>query len=73
MKILITGIAGFVGKHLLRHLLDCDGISQYDSAEILGVDVSFKNFEVDSFTAGKDRLKIIEADLKDKEKVDRSN
>ena len=71
MKILITGIAGFVGKHMLRHLLDCDGTSQYDCAEILGVDVSFKNFEVASFTADKDRLKIIEADLKDKEKVDR--
>jgi GDP-4-dehydro-6-deoxy-D-mannose reductase len=69
LKILITGIAGFVGKHLLRHLLNCDGVSQYDSAEILGVDLSFKNFEVAGFNEGKNRLKIIEADLKDKEKV----
>ena len=71
MKILITGIAGFVGKHLLKHLFGCDGVSQYDSAEILGVDVSFRNFEIPGFTAGMDRLKIIEADLKDEEKVDR--
>jgi GDP-4-dehydro-6-deoxy-D-mannose reductase len=70
LKILITGIAGFVGKHLLRYLLDCNGITQYDCAEILGVDLSFKNFETASFTAGKDRLRIIQADLKDKEKVD---
>ncbi|MCL5070231.1 MAG: GDP-mannose 4,6-dehydratase [Actinobacteria bacterium] len=70
MKILITGIAGFVGKHLLRYLLNCNEISQYDSAEILGVDVNFKNFEVESFTEGKERLRIIEADLKDKEKVE---
>jgi len=70
LKILITGIAGFVGKHLLRYLLSRDGISQYDSAEILGVDLSFNSFEIESFTANKDKLKIIEADLKDKEKVD---
>ena len=71
MKILITGIAGFVGKHLLGHLLNCDANSQHDYTEILGVDVNFKNFEVESFTAGKDRLKIIEADLRNKETAER--
>jgi GDP-4-dehydro-6-deoxy-D-mannose reductase len=70
LKILITGIAGFVGNHLLNHLLGCNGISQYDSAEILGVDVNFNNFKVESFPAGRDKLRIIEADLKDKEKVE---
>jgi GDP-4-dehydro-6-deoxy-D-mannose reductase len=70
LKILITGIAGFVGNHLLNYLLGCNGISQYDSAEILGVDVNFNNFKVESFSAGRDRLRIIEADLKDKEKVE---
>jgi GDP-4-dehydro-6-deoxy-D-mannose reductase len=70
LKIIITGIAGFVGKHLLRYILGCSGITQYDCVDILGVDVSFKNFEVASFTADKNRLRIIQTDLKDKEKVD---
>ncbi len=70
MKILVTGISGFVGKHLLRHLLNCNENSQYDSVEILGVDINFKNFKIENFTTDKDRLKIIEVDLKDKEKVE---
>ena len=60
MKILITGAAGFVGKHLLEYL------KKEQDNEILGVDKSFKN--LNSNSSFKD-IEVWEADLTDKDSV----
>ncbi len=60
MKILVTGIAGFVGKHLTAYL------AEKGNHEILGVDLNFKNFNSDSSFS---KVKISEADLTDRESV----
>lgn len=60
MKILITGAAGFVGRHLLEYL------RRDQDNNILAVDLSFKN--INSNDSFKD-VDLCEADLTDKESV----
>jgi len=60
LKILITGAAGFVGRHLLEYL------KKEQDNEILGVDKSFKN--LNSNSSFKD-IEVWEADLTDKDSV----
>ena len=65
MRILVTGIAGFVGKHLTEHLI------KEGKHEILGVDLRFddlstKNFYTDEHQS---KIKFLEADLTDRKKV----
>ena len=66
MKILITGIAGFVGKHLVRYL-----VKDKDN-EILGIDLKLDNFSIDNFIAGElqSKIKVLEVDIKDKKSVE---
>ena len=66
MRILITGIAGFVGKHLTRYLLE-DG-----NHEILGADLKLANFSIDKFGAdeAQNKIKVLEVDIKDKKSVE---
>lgn len=60
MKILITGAAGFAGKHLLEYL------KKEGDHKILGVDLSFKEFNPgDSLN----NIEISETDLTDRESV----
>ena len=60
MKILMTGGAGFVGKHLLAYL------TKEGNNRILAVDLSFKDFNPDNSF---DNVEISEADLTDRESV----
>lgn len=60
MKILVTGAAGFVGKHLLEYLKKDNG------HKILGIDLSFKGFNLNKSSGNID---ILEADLTDKKLV----
>jgi GDP-4-dehydro-6-deoxy-D-mannose reductase len=60
LKILITGAAGFVGRHLLEYL-----IKETDS-KILAVDLSFKNLNSNDSFKGID---VYEADLTDRDSV----
>jgi len=60
LKILITGIAGFVGKHLVTYL---DNKGRY---EILGIDLNFNNFNLDNYNQ---EIKLEKIDLTDKNKV----
>lgn len=60
MKVLITGAAGFVGKHLLGYL------KKEGDHEILGIDLSFKNFGPGGSL---DNMEVLEADLTEKESV----
>jgi GDP-4-dehydro-6-deoxy-D-mannose reductase len=60
LKILITGAAGFVGRHLLEYL------RKEQDNDILAVDISFKNLNSnDSFK----NIDLCEADLIDRELV----
>jgi len=66
LRILITGIAGFVGKHLTRYLLE-DG-----NNEILGADLKSANFSTDKFGTdeAQNRIKVLEVDIEDKKSVE---
>lgn len=64
LKILITGIAGFVGKHLTSCLTEGEEVK--DGYEIMGLDLSFKNFNSAGYGHG---IKLTEVDLTDREKV----
>jgi len=66
LRILITGIAGFVGKHLTRYLLE-DG-----NNEILGADLKSANFSTDKFGAdgAQNKIKVLEVDIEDKKSVE---
>jgi len=66
LKILITGIAGFVGKHLVRYL-----VKDKDN-EILGIDLKLDNFSINNFIAGElqSKIKVLEVDIKDKKSVE---
>jgi GDP-4-dehydro-6-deoxy-D-mannose reductase len=60
LKILITGAAGFVGKHLIEYL------KKEGQYEILGIDLSFKNLGPD---CSSDSIEVLEADLTNRESV----
>jgi len=60
LKILITGIAGFVGKHLARYLMK-------DNNEILGIDLKLDGFKADEL---KSKIKVSEVDIKDKKSIE---
>lgn len=64
MRILITGINGFVGAYLTRHILKKD-----NKCEITGVDVRTEGF-YDKVRQGKERVEIVNIDLTKSDKVD---
>ncbi|CAM8413375.1 NAD-dependent epimerase/dehydratase family protein [Candidatus Methylopumilus planktonicus] len=53
MKILVTGVAGFIGMHSAKKLLD-------DGHEIIGIDNLNDYYDV---TLKKDRLKLLESNI----------
>ena len=59
-KILITGINGFLGKHLLDKLLD--NINFFDIDKIVGIDNFISSKRKEKYTASK-KYNFIEADL----------
>ena len=61
MKILITGIAGFVGNHLVRYL-----VKDKDN-EILGIDLKLNNFRTDELQS---KIKVLEVDIRDKKGIE---
>lgn len=60
MRILITGIAGFAGRHLTAYL------TTEDNHEILGIDLNFKNFNSDNYSG---KIELLEADLTDRQRI----
>ncbi len=60
MRILITGIAGFVGRHLIKYL------TTEGNHEILGIDLNFKNFNLDNYSG---KIELLEADLTDRQRI----
>jgi GDP-4-dehydro-6-deoxy-D-mannose reductase len=60
LRIIITGIAGFVGKHLTTYL------TREGSHKILGIDLNFKNFSSANFSR---KIELLEMDLTDKQKI----
>ncbi|MBA7559308.1 GDP-6-deoxy-D-mannose reductase [subsurface metagenome] len=60
MRILITGIAGFAGRHLTTYL------TTEDNHEILGIDLNFKNFNSDNYSG---KIELLEADLTDRQRI----
>ncbi|MDD3519871.1 MAG: GDP-mannose 4,6-dehydratase [Actinomycetota bacterium] len=65
MKILITGINGFVGTYLANHILKID-----DSCEITGIDIRTGNF-FDKFKGDKKRVRLFDIDLIDKNRIEK--
>jgi len=60
LRILITGIAGFAGRHLTAYL------TTEDNHEILGIDLNFKNFNSDNYSG---KIELLEADLTDRQRI----
>jgi len=60
LRILVTGIAGFAGRHLTAYL------AEKGNHEILGIDLNFKNFNSSGYFS---KIKISETDLTDRESV----
>ena len=60
MRILITGIAGFVGRHLITYL------TMEGNHEILGIDLNLKNFNLDNCSG---KIELLEADLTDRQRI----
>jgi len=65
LKVLITGINGFVGNYLAEHILKND-----DLCEITGIDITTDNF-FNRFEGDKNRVKLFNIDLTDENKVDK--
>ena len=64
MKILITGVAGFVGRHLIQYL------TREDNHQILGLDIKLDNFISSSdCDKVKSEIKTLEVDLVNSKKV----
>ena len=85
MRIIITGIAGFVGRHLLNHIIDlnsrnCTGTENNPASsrlEILGADIYTKGFNTEDFLKGAKfkcaggyyKIDVLEIDLRNKKDV----
>ncbi len=67
MKILITGIAGFVGNHLTEYLT---GIDTEDTIEIAGVDINLENFNPENHAGRNISIMSSEIDLRDRKEVE---
>ena len=67
MKILITGIAGFVGNHLTEYLT---GNDTGDTIEIAGVDINLENFRPGNHTGRNVSIMTSEIDLRDRKAVE---
>ena len=67
MKILITGIAGFVGKHLTSYLTKDE--SKEANHKILGIDLNLKDFKQDDYKSRGWKIGLAEVDLTNREKV----
>ena len=67
MKILITGIAGFVGNHLIEYLA---GVKESDALDIAGVDIDLGNFQYKNSDTSKLKIKTKEIDLRDQKAVE---
>jgi GDP-4-dehydro-6-deoxy-D-mannose reductase len=64
LKILITGVAGFVGRHLIQYL------TREDNHQILGLDIKLDNFISSSdCNKVKSKIKTLEVDLANSKKV----
>ncbi len=67
MKVLITGIAGFVGKHLVSYLTGEECADE--SSEILGIDLSLENIDAGDYEEPGFKIMLEEADLTDGDRV----
>ncbi len=67
LKILITGIAGFVGKHLTSYLTKDE--SKEANYKILGIDLNLKDFDSDDYKKHGRKIEFAEVDLTNREKV----
>ena len=67
MKVLITGIAGFVGNHLIEYLT---GIEEGDTLDITGADINLDNFHYKDRNDKNARVQTLEIDLRDRKAVD---
>ncbi len=79
MRVLITGISGFVGSHLLDYLVG-DFKSQGSSAtagsacgnlELTGLDISVKGLHFDAKKNNRTVIDLIECDLRDSSKIEK--
>jgi len=66
VRVLITGITGFVGSHMADYLLKRDGIEIYATRRWRSRDDNIKHFY------GEDRVKFIETDLTDRGSLHRA-
>jgi len=64
LRILITGINGFVGRHLADFLLN-----KKDDCELTGLDINTSNF-FEGFKGENERLKLVNIDLTDAKKIE---
>lgn len=67
LKIMITGIGGFVGKHLISYLTGEEG--KDGNHEILGIDLNLNDFNSDDYKKYDRKIELEEIDLTDREKV----
>ncbi|MDD3628432.1 MAG: GDP-mannose 4,6-dehydratase [Candidatus Humimicrobiaceae bacterium] len=67
MKILITGIGGFVGKHLTSYLVSEQ--NKEKNQKILGIDINLENFNLGGYSLYNQNIELEEIDLTDREKV----
>jgi len=67
LKILITGIGGFVGKHLTSYLVREE--SERENHKILGVDINLEGFNLDDYGVYSRNIELEKVDLTDREKV----
>jgi GDP-4-dehydro-6-deoxy-D-mannose reductase len=67
LKVLITGIAGFVGKHLVSYLTGEEWGDE--SSEILGIDLNLENIDASDYEKPGFKIMLEEADLTDGDRV----
>jgi GDP-4-dehydro-6-deoxy-D-mannose reductase len=67
LKVLITGVAGFVGNHLIEYLTRID---ENDTLDIAGVDINLDNFQYKDIRYRNASIKTLEIDLRDRKAVE---